>query len=168
MKRNKGFTLLEAVTALALWCILAASLTVVWVNTTRGSLRVIAAQDAYENARVSLDALLINMQLADTILLETDNNHVLKRLTLTQLDPEGNPHDYIFYFDKNAQLGEAKYHRLEFGLHNEFASQIASVTLTLVNENHMQVTVITDGEATPSVTLTGSVDIRYKDVKPTP
>jgi type II secretory pathway component PulJ len=161
-KPKGGFTLLEAVIALAVWMVLAAGVSSVWLHVSRTSTQVITTQNAFENARASMDALLVNLQMADTIRLETDRHHVLRRLTLTQRDPNGNPHDYIFYFSANARPGEAKYHRLEFGLNNEFASRIALVKLEQTGQNRMRVTVITDDEA--ALTLTGSADIRYKDV----
>jgi prepilin-type N-terminal cleavage/methylation domain-containing protein len=160
--RKRGFTLLEAVIALALWAVLSAGIAVIWQSTSRASVHIIQGQDAFENARASMDAILTNLHMADTILLETDYNHVLKRLTLTQRNPSGNPHNYIFYFNIHARPGDAKFHRLEFGLHNEFASQIAKITLERKHKNRMSVTVITDGES--AITLTGSADIRYKNV----
>jgi type II secretory pathway component PulJ len=164
VKKCGGVTLLEAVIALAIWMVLAAGIIFIWQSFTRSSLQIIKTQDAFENARAAMDALLINIQLADTIQLETDNNHVLKRLTLTQRDPQGNPHNYIFYYNTHAIPGEAKYHRLEFGLNNEFASQIANISLEVPHRNRIAISISTDGSLSEAITLTGLADIRYKDV----
>ena len=162
--KRTGFTLLEAVLAVALWMILTTGILFLWNTTTRTTIGIVSGQDAFENARASLDALLINLQLAETINLEVDNEHVLRRLTLTQQGPDGQPHNYIFYFNRHARPGDAKYHRLEFGLNNEFASQIASVKIQRPHRNRMSVSITTDGELAPALTFTGSADIRYKNV----
>jgi len=156
--------LVEATVALAVWMLLAAGASGILVYIARVSEQTVSAQSSFENARASLDAILVNIQLADNILIETDSSWTLKQLTLTQLDPDSKPHDYIFYFNKDAAQGEAKYHRLEFGLNSEFASQIESVKVVLESEKRISVSVTTDGTRGESVTLSGSVDARYKDV----
>lgn len=163
MKGVKGFTLLETVTALAVWLLLSAGAAQVLLYASRASVRMIGEQEAFESARASLDALTVNLQLADTILLETDRNGVLSKLTLTERDPDGLSAYYIFYFDAAAEPEEAKYHRLEFGRNNEFASHIQTVRLACV-DGRMRVTVVTDDALAPPITLRSSVDVRYKRV----
>jgi prepilin-type N-terminal cleavage/methylation domain-containing protein len=158
-----GFTLLEAVIALAIWAMLAAGLLFTWSHVSRTSLGVVAAQDAFENARAAMDALLMNIQLAEAIRVTTCPEHILRRMALTQRDPNGILRDYVFDFNVHAQPGETKHHRLEFG-GNEFASQLAAVKAEHVG-GRIQITITTNGESAPAITITGSADIRYKDVE---
>ena len=165
-RKCDGFTLLEATIALALFLILSTGVLFIWQYAAGRSMDIVARQNAFENARASMDALVMNLQMANTIVLETDAEHVLQQLTMTQRNPQGQPHNYIFYFDRHALPGEAKHHRLEFGLNNEFASNIALVHITYDSANgQMHITVRTDclPPAIP-VVLEGSVDVRFKTV----
>ena len=166
MKRNRcnGFTLLETAIALAVFLLLSVSASAALVYVSRSSERLMVTQNVFENARASLDALTVNIQMAEKILLETDADDVLKKLTLTERDPDGKLADYFFYFKRGAGPEEAKYHRLEFGLNAEFASHIASVKITYENERRMDITVVTDDFSGPPMTCSGSVDVRYKQV----
>jgi type II secretory pathway component PulJ len=157
---SKGFTLIEAVTSLALWMILALGLMSIWQYTSRVSTAVIARQDRFENARVAMDPLLVNIQLAEFIRLEIDRDYVLKQMTLRQRNPEGHLHNYIFYFNVNALPGEAKHHRLEFGLNNEFASHIKKVFVRRESESYFSVML----ETADDYILHGSADVRYKEI----
>jgi prepilin-type N-terminal cleavage/methylation domain-containing protein len=152
---NGGFTLLEAVIALALLGLLTAGLTTVWTHVSRTSLKIITTQDAFENARVAMDGLLVNIQMAERIELKTGPGDTLQELRLTQ-NP---PHVYVFEFNKNIPAGQTKHQRLELG-GNEFASKIADIQIIKAHPNRMEITVISGGDV--PVTLTGSVDIRYK------
>lgn len=163
-RANKGYTLLETVIALAVWAVLAITAAGMLAYTARANMRLTESSLAFENARVSLDALSVNIQMADTIVLETDHNGVLRQLTLTERAPNGSPANYIFYFSKTAQPGEAKYHRLEFGLNDEFASHIETVKLVYADDGYIAVTVTTDDTLGEPLTLTASVDARYKNV----
>ena len=158
---KSGFTLLEAVIALAVLGILAMGLTTVFASTSHASLAVIAAQDVFENARIAMDGLLVNIQMAEKIELKTGPGDTLQELRLTQ-HPAPTP-PYLFKFDRDIPEGEVKHQRLEFG-GNEFASKIADIQITKTHPNRMQITIISGGE-TP-VTLTGSADIRYKECIP--
>ena len=160
--KKNGFTLLEAIIALALWLILSVGIFAIWQHTTHISREILARQNAFENARVSMDALLMNLQMAQAIHLEVDSNNILRTLTLTARNPQGLLHDYTFRFDINAPIDSARYNRLIFGLHNEFASNIASVRIEFVNDNRMSVTIQT--ACKEPIIITGSVDVRYKTV----
>lgn len=162
-KRIRGYTLLETVIALAIWAVLAAGASRVLVYTARTVTRIVERQNAFENARAAMDALTVNIQMADTVLLETDTEGVLKKLTLTERAPNGSPANYTFYFSKAAKPGEAKYHRLEFGLNDEFASRIETIILNHTG-NRITITVTTDDVTDPPFTLIGSADTRYKKV----
>ena len=162
-KASAGFTLLEAVIALAIWMILSLSVFFTWIYITERTSALMARQNAFENARGSMDALVNNLQMARTIVLEVEGDYILRRLTLTQRDPDGRWHNYIFFFDISAPPGTAKHHRLEFGLNNEFASNIAMVRIQPISGGrHMHITVITDCDY-PTV-LEGQVDIRFKEL----
>lgn len=158
-----GFTLLEAVIALAVFSLLAAGATRCWLYTTRAASRLLNTQEAFENARAAMDALTVNLQMAYEIKLKTDSDHVLEKLVLTELD-DGEPSVYEFYFKRSARPGEAKYHRLEFGQNNEFASHIEQVRLMVTDNHTVTITVITDDELGQPITLTGMVDVRHKKV----
>ena len=161
---REGFTLIETVIALAVWLLLATGAGSVLVYASRASERLIVTQEIFENARASLDAITVNIQMANTVVLETDSDDVLKKLTLTERNPKGELEEYYFFFKRGAEPDEAKYHRLEFGENNEFASHIGLIKLKVVNDKRLEITVITDGILCPSVTISGAADIRYKDV----
>ena len=162
-KRDNGFTLLETVIALAVWLVIAAAAGRALIYAARASERLIGEREAFENARASLDAICANIRMAQKIVLETDGENVLKKLTLTEKNGTG-LWDYEFYFNKSAAPGEAKYHRLEFGRNDEFASRIESVTMELVGDGRIEITVTTDGELCEAVKVRGSEDVRYKSV----
>ena len=162
VKYKRGATLLEVTIALAIWFILSAAILFVWVNTTQGSVKLIDHQSAFENARVSMDALIINIQLAKEITLVTNSNNILSRLTLRQINPKGVLHDYVFTFNYNASPTSVQFQRLNFG-NNEFASGIASITITNENNTHMKIK-ITTGCKEPII-LESRVDIRFKTIK---
>ena len=164
LNHRRGFTLIETVIALAVWLLLTAGAGSVLIYASRASERLIVTQEIFENARASLDAITVNIQMANTVLLEVDADGVLKTLKMTERNPDGQLADYSFYFKSNALPGEAKYHRLEFGLNDEFASNIEIVRLTAINGKRIEITIITDDILCPSMTLCGSVDIRYKEV----
>ena len=159
---NKGASLLEVTIALAIWFILSASILFVWVNTTQGSIRLIDHQSSFENARASMDALIINIQFAREIELVTDNNNIMSRITLRQINPQGRLHDYVFTFNYNASPTSVQFQRLNFG-GNEFASGIHSIKIINENNTHMKIT-ITTGCKEPII-LEGRVDIRFKTLR---
>ena len=159
---TNSFTLLEVTITVALWMILSISALAVWQHAARSGGNIILRQSAFENARASMDALIINIQLASTIELITCHNNILQLLTLTERDPQGRLHNYTFRFDINAPPGAARHRRLIFGLNNEFASGIAKIQMSAANNSRMNILVKTDCEY--PIILEGSVDIRYKSV----
>ena len=163
LKHAGGYTLLEAAIALAVWAVLTAGVCSALLYTTRVSAGVIGRQQSFENARAALDAITVNIHMAYAVRLETSSDDVLKQLTLTEIGPGGIPRDYFFYFNQHAAPGSAKYHRLEFGLNDEFAAHIETVVVKQTG-GRLIVTVRTDDELGPPVTLTGSADARYKRV----
>jgi len=155
-KRNKGFTLLELTIALAIFMILSISVAHVWLYISRSSMRIVAQQNAFENARASMDALIANMQASYTIRVEVNSNNILHRLTLTQQDTTNRLRDYYFYVRNNMlHIGQASGS-------NEFTSRIAYIQIMLINNQRLDIIIATDCEI--PIILNGSVDIRYKVV----
>ena len=162
VKSRSGLTLLEAVIALALWLVLSIGIFLVWQHTALSGADMIERQTAFENARISMDALIMNFQLARRITLQTDSNDVLQRLTLNQRNPLGIFENYVFRFNVNALPASAQFQRLEFG-NNEFAANIAEIKITYVDDNRMVIKIITGCD--DPIILHGSVDVRYKPVE---
>ena len=163
-RKSRGATLLEVAIALAIWFILSAGILFVWVNTTQGSVRLIDHQSAFENARASMDALIINIQLASYIVLVTDSNDILQRLTLTQINQYNRPHNYIFTFNYNLPYTATQFQRLNLsGPGNELAGGIHSIVIVNENNTRLRIT-ITTGCDDPII-LEGRVDIRFKTIR---
>ena len=162
-KFKKGFTLLEVIVATAVWMILAVGASHFLWYTSQQSTNLLSGQEAFENARVAVDALTVNLQMADEIILNTDADGMLRHLSLRQINPGDRIHWFEFSYDINALPGTTRYNRLEFGGHNELASHLSEVRLTLSNNRQlMHITVTTSERLGNPVTLTSAVDIRYK------
>ena len=163
-KASKGFTLLEAVIALAIWMVLSLSVVIIWQFSAERSNALIARQSAFENARGSMDALLMNIQMAHTIELNVDRDYNLQRIRLTQQGPLPN---YYFHFNANARPHQYIYRRLVFGRTGNAANYIADgIALVRIEpefgyERYIHITIQTACEEYP-VVLEGRVDIRYK------
>jgi len=164
MKQKAGFTLIEAVIALAIWMILSVSVIFVWQHVSDRSGALMERQSAFENARVAMDALLVNIQMAQSIRLTVvGENYVLRRMIVPGIDAEGEFNDFTFDFDCRLTSTATRFRRLEFG-GNELASNIAEVRVQPIGERgrerHINITVITGCEH--PIKLEGSVDIRHK------
>ena len=159
-KASKGFTLIEAIIALAIWMILSLSVVFIWQYTAQRTNALLERQSAFENARVSMDALLMNLQMAQTItlLVEDSTDYALRSLSLVEIDPNGNRHTYIFTFNPRLSPTATRYRQLLFG-NAEFASNIAMIQVRPRGQ-HMRVIVMTGCD--DPIILEGSVDIRYK------
>jgi len=157
-KSSKGFSLLEAVIAIAVWMVLSVSVLFVWHHISERSTELLARQSAFENARVALDALLINTEMAHIIRLTSRRDGTLQRLVLYQRNPDGIINDFIFTFNVNAQPGNQ---RLNFG-GQELAGDIARIYVMPIG-TRLHITVITTCEY--PIVLEGSVDIRYKTLR---
>ena len=161
-RRTKGVTLLELTIAIAAWMILSLSVFLLWQHTSGTTVNMLTRQNAFENARASMDALTMNIQMANAITLETTGDNVLERLTLTERDPQGQLHNYVFDFNVNALPGTARYQVLRFGA-NEFASNIARIYVTYAPSGRRMDISVKTGCDEPIV-LHGSVDVRYKNI----
>ena len=180
-KASTGFTLIEALIALAIWMILSISVIFIWQYSAQRTEALIERQSAFENARGAMDVLLMNLQLAHTIRLNVVrwrdeyniwHYNILYTLDMDQINPEGNEQRYLFRFRVHLRSTETTFRRLEFGgfqrgtnipYVNEFASNIALIQIwPSRNRQHMNITVTTGCEY--PITLEGSVDIRYKNL----
>jgi len=159
IKSSAGFTLLEAVIALAIWMILSVSILFIWNHTSNRTASILARQNAFENARGAMDVLITNLQMAKSITLDVCQNYVLRELTLPGFNPSGVPLPYVFNFDINLPDTAVRFRRLEFG-RNELASNIALVRIQPIGGHHVHITIETGCEY--PIIIEGSVDIRYK------
>ena len=164
MSRSKGgFTLLEMVVVVAIWMILLVGASRLLWYTTQISTGLLASQEALENARAAVDVLTVNLQMAEIIILNTDSDNMLRYLELWQVTPENRSDWYVFRYDRNAIPGTPGYKRLNFGGFNELASHLSEVRLALsANRQLIHITVTTDESLGKPITLSGTVDIRYK------
>jgi len=160
-KTKGGFTLLEAVIALGLWVILMGGIFLLWHHSAASSVRMLQQQSAFENARIAMDALKMNFQLARRFELTTNADGVLESLVLNQIPPtsSGSWHDFRFDFDITRSPDSVRYQRLEFG-GNEFASGLAEIRIVYAGER-VEITVITGCD--PPIILHGSVCVRFKE-----
>ncbi|MCL2215899.1 MAG: type II secretion system GspH family protein [Defluviitaleaceae bacterium] len=164
MKRSKGLTLLEATIALALWLVLSTGVFLTWHHITQASVALRARQNAFENARVAMDALIMNMQMSWDIELINDSDGILRQLTLYERDPLGGVHPYRFNFDASLPEEAIRHHRLEFG-DNEFAANIAVIRITYIAGSRMNIFIETGCyPQSGRITLEASVDVRHKNV----
>jgi len=162
-KRNAGFTLIEAVIALAIWMLLFISVLFIWHHVSSRTATLMARQNAFENARGAMDMLITNIQMAKSISLDVEQvgeqDYILRELRLPSFDTNGAPHTYIFNFDIRLTPTTTRFRRLEFGS-NELASNIAMVRIQPIAGRHIYITIRTGCEI--PIIIEGSVDIRYK------
>jgi hypothetical protein len=109
-----------------------------------------------------MDALLANIQLAETVYIETNSHQTLRRLEsrnqLTERIPIRRYESYVFQFDASAR-------RLAMG-NQDFALGIDNIKIERTGSDFLQIIIFAeeDAEAGLETILTGSVDIRYKHV----
>jgi type II secretory pathway pseudopilin PulG len=158
-----GFTLLEAIIALALWLILSAGVFLVWQHSAMAGAGMLERQSAFENARITMDALIMNFQMSRSIEIWT-NADTLQSMALEQRNPNGEWHDYRFRF--NPSTG-----RLDIGqplprpVWNEFSSDLAGIQIVYIPGSRLLITVETN--CAEPITLSGSVCVRDKYVNVT-
>ena len=152
-KSHRGLTLLELTVALGIWLLLSTGVFALWRHTSNATLNTLSQQSALENARGAMDALVVNAQLAHTITLQhAPDGHMLSTLTLTERNPLGQLHNYVFDFNPHT-------HILRFGA-NEFASGIARIDVIYVKNRRLDIMIQT--ACFEPMVLHGSVDVRYK------
>ena len=166
MKKKAGFTLLEAVIALAVWLILSVSAIYMWHHVSTRTNAVLARQNALENARVAMDALTVNIQMARSITLYVGPDFDLRYMYLISLNPQQAEHTYRFIFDYRLRpAAGGRFQSLQLtGRHNGYSNHIAHDIYKVkiepdCYERQLDITVTT---ACMSIVLENSVDIRYK------
>ena len=161
-KSQKGFTLLELIIVISIWTILIAAATQFIWHTTNNAVRIRNEHNALEQARIAVDMLTVNLQMADNITLRTDNSGMLADLELRpRNDNTGNEY-YGFLYDFSSRI-------LRFGHRTtqEVALNISEVRLE-VSEDNRTITIIVTADVIDSdrqITLTNAVDIRYKTLR---
>ncbi|MCL2421957.1 MAG: prepilin-type N-terminal cleavage/methylation domain-containing protein [Defluviitaleaceae bacterium] len=177
MKRSAtgGFTLLEMVVTMAIWMILIAGASRLLWYASSASANILNQQEALASARIAVDAIAVNVQMAEEIVLQTDGDGMLRSLSLRQISPQGNLEWYLFTYDRHAAIGTPGYRRLIFtgqrepnvpGGHNELASNLKAVQVRISEDRSLlYITVVSCDSWGEPVTLQGTVDIRYKIVR---
>ena len=171
-KQNKGFTLLEAVIALAIWMILSLGIFFAWHHAATRSAALLARVHAFENARGAMDSIIINLQMSQTIELDVTSKYILHEMTMHGYDHRNVMHPFVMGFNINARETDPMFQRIFLGATaaNEVASGIAMVQVRPVRERpvpgrpiryrRLNITIKTACEY--PIILEGSVDIRYK------
>ena len=183
-KLNSGLTLLEATIALAIFMILSAGIISVWRHTSTTTARLLRHQSVFENARVSLDAILMNIQVAQMnvpgiaipnyVHLEINRySNRLIRLRTPGIDSDGHSRPYAI------GLNTVQHHLTMGGI--PFALYIADVLITPDNDENpsriyveiIAICIICDNpfcdnpDHPEQISLKGSVDVRYREVRVT-
>ncbi len=123
--QKAGFTLLETVVALCIFCLISISATAALSYASSASARLAVKGELFENARIAVDFLTVHIQAADTVTLQTSPSGTLQKLTVWEDDDMGAAEQHVFQYHFDA-AETVKYHRLEFG-GNEVASYIADI-----------------------------------------
>jgi len=163
LKSKKGFTLMEATIALALWMILSVGVLLTWHHVSQSTAALRAHQSAFENARVAMDAIIINVQMAERVEVINDNNGIMRELIMWGLNPQGELHPFTLRLP-NFEYSHLRFRRLEFpNPGNELASNIAEIRITYIEGSRLDIFVKSGCYPAP-IELEGSVDVRYKYV----
>lgn len=160
---NKGFTLYELVVALAIWMVLSLSIFFVWQHVSVSTFSILESQNALENARVSMDVLIVNIQMARSIYLQVDANNIMEMLVLSSYEPGGGLYEYVFAFDVNAPYTAARFQVLRFGA-NEIADGIARIYMEYVPGPSRRINIAVHTACEIPIVLTSAVDVRFKSV----
>jgi len=171
-KSVNGFTLLELVIALGLWAILLSGIVGALWHTSNSATQLANRQNAMENARVALDTLTVNLQMAEEVFLYTAPNGRLHLLRAYQASPDRCPaiihencnplnciggfrrHGFEFRFNPTNS-------RLNFGGSNELASHLSEVKIVQQGD-FIHITIITDDTFSEPITLYSVVDMRFR------
>ncbi|MCL2498773.1 MAG: hypothetical protein FWE90_00375 [Defluviitaleaceae bacterium] len=173
MGSRGGYTLLEVTIALGVWFILSLGVLFVWRYAANASARIITRLSIFENARGAMDILLMNIQLADVIYLDTHTHggytHVLRQISLpVEPLPPGQdvrlmPPRFTFFFDATLPPEHLRYGRLELGgPGNETARHLAIIRITYIEGQRIEIEIRTTCEE--PIVLVGSMCVKYKKV----
>ena len=173
---KKGFTLIEAVVFLALFMVLSIGVLLLWHHAARNAENAIRTQNALDNLGIAMEGLLTNIELSHTITLRTDSQNVLTQLNLRGLNPQGQPHTYIFTFNRNAPSSSAGYRTLRLGL-QRYAYGIETIHIVNVLYRRLDITITSVclcrircareqiNHCESRITITGSANIMHKHVR---
>jgi len=163
-KRTKGLTLLELVIALAVWLVISVGIFFLWQHTSNASVNLLERQNALENVRGAMDAMISNIEMSKSVRVTT-NGDILRRLDFPGHLTTGSRNYYTFTFN-NYRPTAASYQQLLFG-NNELAAGIAQIYTTYTRDRrsnisriHIEIHTTCD----EPIILHGSVDVRYKNV----
>lgn len=163
MRRGSGgFTLLEMIVAVAIWMILLAGALQLLSYTTQRSTALLAQQEGFESARIAMDTLIVSLQMADRIILETEASGMLRRLTARQINTNNLDHDFVYYFNSDLAPGSLRFRRLDLG-NQELASNILAIYFILSADRDMiHITLISCDILSEPIRLTSTVNIEHK------
>ena len=158
-KSQKGFTLLELIIVISIWTILIAAATQFIWHTTNNAVRIRNEHNALEQARIAVDMLTVNLQMADDILLITDSSGMFARMELRPRNDTSNNNYYGFRYDFSDKIL-----RFGAGTTQEVALNISEVRLEVSEDNRTIIITVTADviDSDRQITLTNAVDIRYK------
>jgi len=164
MKPTAGVTLLEMIIALGLWMILASGVFFAWQFAVQRSFELMAQQSALENARVTMDALKVNIQLARRIELPSAGTYLLMTCQPSTASSRncrlgGFWHDYRF--ELNSSLNQFRIGQPPNNF-NEMARYIGNIEIEYIDGSRLQITVQTTCD--PPIILQSSVCVRGKCV----
>ena len=174
---KNGFTLIEVVMSLALFMILSFGVLLLWQYTSRSAASAIRTQNALDNLGIAMDALLTNIEFSHTIVLQANNQNILRRLELTGLNPQNQQHTYVFTFDPNAHHTSSRYKSLFFGGQlgqQQYAYGIETIHIFNRGYTRLDITIASVclcrtrcaqvKLCSSRITISGSADIMHKHV----
>ena len=128
-------------------------------------------QNAFENARIVMDVLKMNIQMANEITILANNEDVLQMITLRpreRVNPN-DPDNYRFRFNGSPtfpnrfEIGQPGLRGWTTGTWNEMASHIYEIRI-VSDGGKIHITVTTNCIPETRITLEGTVCVRYKIV----
>ena len=163
---KKGFTLIEAIIALALFMILSIGVLFMWQYAARNARETIRVQTVLDNISIAMDALIANIELSHSIVLHTNNRDILRRLDLSGYYWDGSPHTYIFTFNPNALPHLTSFQSLFIGIPGLGGQQFAYgiYSIKIVNKYYLRFDITITSACENPITITGSANIQHKHV----
>ena len=170
---SKGFTLIEAITGLALFMILSIGVIFLWQHTSRNARSAIEIQNTLDHLGTAMEALIINIELSRSIILYTDNQDILRRLYLYGNNPQGARHTFLFEFNQHAQHSTPRYKSLFFG-GQQHSYGIETVSILNIAGRRLDITISSVckcpvtcagiSKCKSSITISGSANIQHKHI----
>ena len=144
-QNNKGYSLLETLLAVTVTMILLTAAMRILIYASKAASRAIVRSELMENARIASVMLSANIQRANEIHINADENNTLISMKLTQ---PGRPAAYVFSYNPAEPSG---YHRLIFsgeGGKNELASNLADIRIIDNGADSIIIEILTDNTVT--------------------